>query len=105
MATLEEIRGRLETIRRQLDEVCEAIDAIEQNGEGARPGTAAGWPPGIRFADKEPLRQAFAELMRKMGIEHVQPIGAEALQEMMLREGVKPEECIGSRGIIEMREE
>jgi hypothetical protein len=39
-----------------------------------------------------------------MGID-VQPIGAEELQDMMLKEGIRPEDNIASRGIIEMREE
>jgi hypothetical protein len=35
-----------------------------------------------------------------MGISHVKFIGAEELQRRMLQSGVKPEDCIGSRGIM-----
>ena len=105
MATLEEIRGRLLAIRRELDEVYEALEQLEdsqpvhpQPGQGGRPA-------GTGFTDKEALREAFEELFRQMGVEHVKPIGAVALQEMMLMAGVKPEQNLFSRGIIEMREE
>lgn len=44
------------------------------------------------------------EAMAKMGISG-QPIGAEALRQMMIAEGVNPEDNEFSRGIVEMREE
>ena len=40
----------------------------------------------------------------QMGI-HGEPIGAKKLREMMLARGIKPEDNILSRGIIEAREE
>jgi F0F1-type ATP synthase delta subunit len=55
--------------------------------------------------NKETLRQTFAAMFKRMGIEHVKPIGAVGLQEMMLKAGIKPEDNIFSHGIIEMREE
>jgi hypothetical protein len=47
----------------------------------------------------------FTAMFKRMGIEHVQPIGTEKLQELMRQDGIKPEDNIFSRGIIEMREE
>jgi hypothetical protein len=47
---------------------------------------------------------AWARVKEQLGIQG-EPIGAEKLQAMMLAEGIKPEENILSRGIIEMREE
>jgi hypothetical protein len=44
------------------------------------------------------------EAMAKMGISG-QPIGAKALRQMMIAEGINPEDNEFSRGIIEMREE
>ena len=35
----------------------------------------------------------------------VKPIGAEKLQEMMIADGINPEECIFSREILAMRDE
>src|SRR5947208_13145370 len=105
MTTLEEIRRQLAVIQAELAEVAAAIDGLEAAPAAVGGLQRGGWPPTVRFSDTEPLRQAFTEMMRRLGIEHVQPIGAEALQQMMLREGVKPEENLFSRGIIEMREE
>jgi 7-keto-8-aminopelargonate synthetase-like enzyme len=58
----------------------------------------------IRFIDKEKLRSLTAETFQKMGIDN-QPIGAENVQQMIADCGVKPEDNLFSRGVIEMREE
>jgi len=50
------------------------------------------------------LSAGWAKAMEQMGIRG-EPIGAEKLQQMLLAEGIKPEDNILSRGIIEMREE
>ena len=105
MTTLQEIRERLVEIQAELADVAAAIDGLEAAPTVVAGIQQRGWPPTIRFADKEPLRQAFTEMMRRLGIEDVQPIGAEALQERIRKSGVKPEERLFSRGIIEMREE
>jgi hypothetical protein len=50
--------------------------------------------------------RAWDEAMAAMGINvSEQPIGAEALRQMMIAEGINPEDNEFSRGIIEMREE
>lgn len=100
-APIETLKEKIAHIRQELDEVDAVLDEIAAAQPAAKPNPLA----GIKFADKEPLRKAFAELVKQMGIENMKPIGAEALQEMMLKEGVKPEDNILSRGIIEMREE
>ncbi len=48
--------------------------------------------------------RAWDEAMAAMGISG-QPIGAKALRQMMIAEGINPEDSEFSRGIIEMREE
>ena len=105
MATLEEIKEKLALIQKELTEVYKAIEQLENNRLVDQKPQQSGWPASIQFADKELLRQAFHDLIKQMGIEHVKPIGAVTLQEMMLKEGVKPEDNLFSRGIIEMREE
>src|SRR2546427_12744102 len=47
---------------------------------------------------------SFKEILRQLGITG-KPIGAEKVQEMMVAEGVKPEDCALSREILAMREE
>jgi hypothetical protein len=54
--------------------------------------------------NQERLAAGWAAAMREMGITG-KPVGAEKLQEMMIAEGVNPEDNQFSRGIIEMREE
>lgn len=44
------------------------------------------------------------KVFEEMGI-HGEPIGAARVREMMIADGIKPEDNIASRGIIEMREE
>ncbi|MDQ3815956.1 MAG: hypothetical protein M3347_18760 [Armatimonadota bacterium] len=120
MTNLTEIKEKLRHIEQEITAVREAIEQLEAvppNGQQpvenkpSAPGRAtaehqeARWPDSIRFVDKEPLRKAVDELFERMGIADVEPIGAEKLQEQMRQHGIKPEDCIGSRGIIEMREE
>ncbi len=50
------------------------------------------------------LEAVWARVKEQMGIRG-EPIGAEKLRERMLASGIKPEDNILSRGIIEMREE
>jgi hypothetical protein len=104
MATIGDIKQRLELIRQELAEVCAAVDEIARQ-PGAPTPLPQEAPVDLDFADKEPLRRAFDELLTSMGIVHVRPVGALRLQEMMLAAGVKPEENLFSRGIIDMREE
>jgi hypothetical protein len=52
----------------------------------------------------EELARLAEKVFKEMGIEG-KPIGAERVQQIMLAEGVKPENNEFSRGIIEMREE
>jgi hypothetical protein len=62
------------------------------------------WPTAIQLVDRTSWKAWFEAWFQQMDIT-TQPIGAEALQEMMLQEGVRPEENMASRGIIAMREE
>jgi hypothetical protein len=101
MATFAEIRHRIAQIRQELADVSEAIESIDR-----RPSSGREEPlPNVGIPEREALRQTFDELALRMGIDRLQPIGAEALQEMMRQEGIDPAECLGSRGIREMREE
>jgi hypothetical protein len=66
------------------------------------------WTPGETPAEAErahaEVEAAWARAKEQMGIRG-EPIGAEKLRERMLASGIKPEDNILSRGIIEMREE
>lgn len=58
----------------------------------------------VRFVDKEKLRPIVDKAFAEMGVRG-EAIGAEKVQEMMAACGVRLEDNILSRGIIEMREE
>jgi hypothetical protein len=66
------------------------------------------WTPGETPAEAEEsqaeLKALWERVKEQMGIRG-EPIGVDKLREMMLAEGIKPEENILSRGIIEMRAE
>ena len=55
--------------------------------------------------DKRALQQAVAELNERMGFVKVPGATAEKAQEMMLAEGIRPEDNIASCDIIQMRYE
>jgi hypothetical protein len=57
------------------------------------------------ITDPKELAEHAARVDRMLGIEHLKPVGAEKLQEMMLADGIDPNANEFSRGIIEMREE
>lgn len=57
------------------------------------------------FVDKEKVKKAVEELRRVLGVEYDPTATAERAQEMILADGVQPEERLFSRGIIEAREE
>jgi hypothetical protein len=46
-----------------------------------------------------------ARINKILGIEHIRPVGVEKLREMMIADGIDPNDNEFSRGIIEMREE
>jgi len=93
-----QVAGRLvDNARRGLQDG----DTTGETGDRAKRHPLAGRP----CVDKEPLRRAFDELFEQMGIEDKEPIGIEALHERMLKSGIRPEDNLLSRGIIEMREE
>lgn len=95
-ATLEELEQRLSKVEQVItlwqphsdESPAERGARLLRNAELQQPYIAAAW----------------AKMMEEMGISG-EPIGAEKLQEMMIAEGVNPEDNEFSRGIIEMREE
>ena len=55
--------------------------------------------------DKPLYQEAFDRLAKQLGIEDMEPIGAKKMRELMIADGIKPEDNEFSRGIIAMREE
>ncbi|MBI1930632.1 hypothetical protein HYR99_41100 [Candidatus Poribacteria bacterium] len=95
-ATLDDIQERLEKLESDVALLGEQVNQLL-----VPQGSLS---PTITFVDKEKLRPIVDKVFEAMGI-HGEPIGAEELQKMVAACGVKPEDNIFSRGIIEMREE
>jgi hypothetical protein len=88
--TLAELEQRVAALERELSSLRQILEA---------------WTSGeLLLEDAHGQAEAWERVKEQMGIRG-EPIGAEKLQQMMLAEGIKPEENILSRGIIEMREE
>ena len=89
---LEKIEGEIALLRAQINQW------LAQQERPSAP------KPIMQFVDKTKLRPLTAKSFEEMGI-HGKPIDAEELQKMVITCGVKPEDNLFSRGIIEMREE
>jgi hypothetical protein len=91
--TMEELEKRVAALERELNYLRQELGI---------------WTPGETPAESEraqaEVEAAWARVKEELGI-HGEPIGAEKLRERMLASGIKPEDNILSRGIIEMREE
>jgi len=102
---LKELRKNIDQIEikltNELNSMRQSIDQILAE-HGEKPDDD--WRSKIQWADKEALREWFEDWRKRNGVTY-QPIGAEKLQEMSLKEGINPADNSFSRGIIEMREE
>ncbi len=87
-------------------ETPESFDALERDYILANQTAAERGARSRRNAalNQERIAAGWAAAMREMGISG-EPVGAEKRREMMIAEGVDPEDNQFSRGIIEMREE
>jgi hypothetical protein len=100
-ATLEELEKRLAELEQEVARLREwAKPPLDETAaqQGAR-----------MLRQSRAHRDAFVagwdKFMEHMGIKGMKPVGPEKLREMMLAEGVKPEDNALSREIIAMREE
>ena len=109
--TVETLKAKIERIRQELDEVSAGLEELA--GAPAVPRPTPAPPEEVKkilakhgFVDSRTLQPLIDAAFIKMGIDITQPaLTPEEVQEMMLREGVRPEDNILSRGIIEAREE
>jgi hypothetical protein len=102
--TIEELKRKVARLQRELAEVSAGLDEL------AAAGSAAGRPAdplaGRRFSDPKALLPVLDRAFAEMGIDVTGPaLTPKEVQDLMLREGVRPEDNILSRGIIAAREE
>ena len=89
----------------EIEELAKRVAALEREVSSLRQQLGILTPGQTRAqSEHEEIKAIWARALEQMGIRG-EPIGAEKLQALMLAEGIKPEDNILSRGIIEMREE
>lgn len=97
-STIGEIHQKLKQIENEVAQL-----RAQLNRWLAQPTQSVQLEQAIQLADKEKLRSLTAKTFEEMGIRS-EPIDVEQLQKMVAACGVKAEDNIFSRGIIEMRE-
>ena len=107
-ASIEMLKRKIARLRQGLDEVDAALDELAGSlpapgePEAARPNPLA----GLEFSDPKALLPVLDRAFAEMGIDVSGPAPTpEEVQQLMLQEGVKPEDNLGSRAIIEARDE
>jgi hypothetical protein len=109
--TIVELKAKLARVQQELAEVSAALDGLGNapcTGPRIIDVTQLYKDPvvGHLYSDPETIRRLADEAFPKMGIDITKPaLTPREVQELMLREGVRPEDNILSRGIIEAREE
>lgn len=110
--TIEALREKVKHLQQELAEIHAGLDELAEaphhNGSTATRGPAPEPDPlaGLPRTDPKELLRIFDQVAAEMGIDVTQPApSAREVREMMLREGVRPEDNLGSRAIIEAREE
>jgi hypothetical protein len=109
--TIQTLREKIARIQAELAEVSVALEELSRLPTEDAPAAPA-HPPGdmlltsAKFADPRRALAAMDEAFVQMGIDVTQPgLSPEEVQQLMLREGVRPEDRVLSRGIIEARDE
>jgi hypothetical protein len=103
---LADLQRRVAALEREVAELRLATGAAAPDDDEP-PDELTRQIPMLREAwkNRHKYAEAWRQFMRHLGIEHVKPIGAEKLRQMMIERGFDPNSNEFSRGIIEMREE
>jgi len=111
MMTIEMLREKIAQMQADLAEMSAALEELARlpgASEQAVPLQTRADPllADEKFTDPQAALTALDAAFEQMGLDVTQPaLSPEEVQELMLREGIRPEECILSRGIIEARDE
>jgi len=98
---IEELKEKIIQIEHDLSDVIKQFELLT-NDLGDQKET--NWRSKFKWVDRVDLNIMFNKWFEQTGITNI-PIGAEKLQKTMLKGGIKPEDNLLSKGIIEMREE
>jgi hypothetical protein len=99
--TIEILKEKVDYIQRELMEVRAALDTLAMP-----PVTTPNPLARLKFAETKVLLSIVDKAFKEIGIDVTKPaMTPEEVQQLMLQEGIKPEDNIFSRAIIESREE
>jgi hypothetical protein len=110
MLSIQMLKEKIARVQAELEEVSAALEELAHVPVQGRPVA----PPspdelatgGTKLTEPQTALAALDRVFGQMGIDVTQPgLTPEEVQELMLREGVRPEDLILSKGIIEAREE
>ncbi len=99
--TVELLEQRLKALEEEVSRLRQAVERRSAEETAAERGARLWHQPK---ADQAALSTGIAKAFAEMGITG-EPVSPEKLQQMMLEEGIKPEENLFSREIKAMREE
>lgn len=93
---IKQLRQKIARIQRELEEISDALNEVENQPQ-----------PTLRHktVDRKALTDQYGDLLKQLGLEKIASVDIEALQQKMLNDGINPEDCTLSRGILEMRDE
>jgi hypothetical protein len=100
MTTLEALEQRVAALENQM---VQKTNLLSKNGE-EDPHAYLHRVMEQARQDLPRMQQHWQEVFRAMGVTG-EPISAEQVQELWKQAGIKPEDCLLSKGIREMREE
>lgn len=101
MVTYETLKAKITRIEQEVVEVRQELEQLAATAESWSRERRLG---SVQWVDKAGWGAWFDEWFQQIGIT-AQPIGAKKLQELMLQEGIRPEDNLLSQGVIAMREE
>jgi hypothetical protein len=111
MVTIQKLREKIALVQAELAEVSAALEELArlpvEGSPDAPPHPPDRLPPaGPKFTDPQTALAALDKAFAQMGIDVTRPaLSPEEVQQLMLREGVRPEDFVLSKGIIDAREE
>ena len=100
---INQLQALLSRLEREISEARRDLARLNQSGALTDDEWWKSRARRVRSAN-EILRPSLDGFFKEMGLKG-DPIGAEKVQEMIGRQGVKTEENLFSKGIVEMREE
>lgn len=104
-ATIDDLQRRLDAVEAELRDLRGRFASAVPTSPPTD-GSVVQWLEAIRRENAATPQALHDAVRRALGIPgDLEPVGAKKLREMMIADGIRPEDCLTSRDIIRMREE